>query len=107
MLTPGIYKAGLNPIEGEAVVEAALNFMRTDPYRSLGIVAMNKSQSDFINERLQYAIARDKKATEYVERWNAERGWSRGVLRQEPRKRAGRRTRRDFHIDGLRSTGTR
>ncbi|MBY5651777.1 DUF4011 domain-containing protein [Rhizobium leguminosarum] len=72
--TSGIYKAGLNPIEGEAVVEAALNFMKTDPNRSLGIVAMNKSQSDFINERLQYAIARDKKATDYVERWNAERG---------------------------------
>jgi len=72
--TSGIYKAGLNPIEGETVVEAALSFMRTDPHRSLGIVAMNKSQSDFINERLQYAIARDKRATEYVERWTAERG---------------------------------
>ncbi len=72
--TSGIYKAGLNPIEGEAVVEAALDFMKTDPHRSLGVVAMNKSQSDFINERLQYAVARDKRATEYVERWSAERG---------------------------------
>jgi superfamily I DNA and/or RNA helicase len=57
--TFGIYKAGLNPVEADAVVEAALSFMRSDKHRSLGIVAINKAQADYINERLQYAIARD------------------------------------------------
>jgi hypothetical protein len=36
----GRYKAGTNPIEAKAVVEAAYEFMRTDPNRSLGIVTL-------------------------------------------------------------------
>jgi hypothetical protein len=71
--TGGIYKAGVNTTEAHAVVEAALNFMRHDPSRSLGIVAVNKAQSDYINERIQYEIARDSAAGEFVDRWLHER----------------------------------
>ncbi|WP_320197094.1 DUF4011 domain-containing protein [Agrobacterium rosae] len=67
--TGGIYKAGVNTTEAHAVVEAALTFMRHDVDRSLGIVAVNKAQSDYINERLQYEIARDSAAGEFVDRW--------------------------------------
>lgn len=71
--TGGIYKAGVNTTEAHAVVEAALAFMRHDSRRSLGVVAVNKAQADYINERLQYEIARDKAAGEYVDRWQHER----------------------------------
>ncbi|MDM9621105.1 DUF4011 domain-containing protein [Rhizobium sp. S96] len=71
--TGGIYKAGVNTNEAHAVVEAALEFMTHDATRSLGIVAVNKAQSDYINERLQYEIARNKAASDYVDRWLSER----------------------------------
>ncbi len=71
--TRGIYKAGVNTTEAHAVVEAALAFMRHDSRRSLGVVAVNKAQADYINERLQYEIARDRAAGEYVDRWLHER----------------------------------
>ncbi|ULJ72984.1 DUF4011 domain-containing protein [Rhizobium gallicum] len=71
--TGGIYKAGVNTTEAHAVVEAALSFMRHDAERSLGIVAVNKAQADYINERLQYEIARDRAAGDYVDRWLHER----------------------------------
>ncbi|MER9612174.1 DUF4011 domain-containing protein [Mesorhizobium sp. M0312] len=67
--TNGIYKAGLNDIEAHNVVEHALVLMRKHPERSLGIVAVNKSQAEHIRELLDYQIARDKIAFEYVERW--------------------------------------
>jgi superfamily I DNA and/or RNA helicase len=42
----GRYKAGTNPIEAKAMVDAALEFMRTDPDRSLGVVpTANASQT--------------------------------------------------------------
>jgi hypothetical protein len=69
----GIYKAGLNTVEAQSVVDSALEFMRSDPTRSLGVVAVNKAQAEFINERLQYEIARDKTASDYVDRWLHER----------------------------------
>ncbi|MEH6691127.1 MAG: DUF4011 domain-containing protein [Pseudorhizobium pelagicum] len=71
--TGGLYKTGLNTTEAHAVVEAALQFMRSDPNRSLGIVAVNKAQAEYINERLQYEIARDKIAGDFVDRWLSER----------------------------------
>ncbi|MER8683958.1 DUF4011 domain-containing protein [Mesorhizobium sp. M1405] len=69
METNGIYKAGLNDIEAHKVVEHALALMRKHPERSLGIVAVNKSQAEHIRELLDYQIARDKTAFDYVEHW--------------------------------------
>jgi transcription elongation GreA/GreB family factor len=71
--TGGIYKAGVNTTEAHAVVEAALDFMRRDAGRSLGVVAVNKAQAEYINERIQYEITRDRSATDYVDRWLTER----------------------------------
>ena len=42
----GRYKAGTNPVEAKAMVEAALEFMRSDPNRSLGIVTLNQKQME-------------------------------------------------------------
>jgi very-short-patch-repair endonuclease len=65
----GRYKAGTNPLEAKAVVEAALAFMRTDPGRSLGIVTLNQKQRDLISEEFEYALAGDPHAVKYIESW--------------------------------------
>ncbi|TWH28804.1 MULTISPECIES: DUF4011 domain-containing protein [unclassified Aminobacter] len=65
----GLYKAGTNPIEARTIVDAALDFMRTDPERSLGIVTLNQKQRDLINEEFDYALNRDRHAQAYVEAW--------------------------------------
>jgi hypothetical protein len=63
----GLYSESINPIEAHAVVEAALDLMRSNPKRSLGIVAMNQKQAELIrrqmDERLRLA------ETGYEERW--------------------------------------
>src|SRR5258705_10937314 len=65
----GRYKAGTNPIEAKAVIDAALEFMRTDSDRSLGIVTLNQKQRDLISEELEYAVANDKRVQRYIEAW--------------------------------------
>ncbi|PPQ44131.1 DUF4011 domain-containing protein [Rhodopseudomonas palustris] len=65
----GLYKAGTNPIEAREVVSAALEFMRTDPNRSLGIVTLNQKQRDLIAEELEYALTDDRQAQAYIEAW--------------------------------------
>jgi hypothetical protein len=65
----GRYKAGTNPIEAKAVIDAALEFMRTDPDRSLGIVTLNQKQRDLINEEFEYTVANDKRVQRYIEAW--------------------------------------
>jgi len=65
----GRYKAGTNPAEAKAMVEAALEFMRVDPNRSLGLVTLNQKQRDLIGEELEYALANNPQALKYVETW--------------------------------------
>ncbi|MBI3676293.1 MAG: GreA/GreB family elongation factor [Proteobacteria bacterium] len=65
----GLYKAGTNPTEARVIVEAALEFMRTDSERSLGIVTLNQKQRDLISEEFEYALSRDRRAQEYIETW--------------------------------------
>lgn len=69
----GLYKAGTNPKEAEEMVKAALEFMRTDPDRSLGIVTLNQKQRDLIAEEFEYALSRDQCAQAYVEEWKTRR----------------------------------
>ena len=65
----GRYKAGTNPIEAKAIVEAAFEFMRTDPDRSLGIVTLNQKQRDLISEEFEYALGSNQHALKYMESW--------------------------------------
>ena len=65
----GLYRAGTNPIEARAVVDAILEFMRSDPNRSLGVVTLNQRQRDLIREELEYALATDTSAQAYVDTW--------------------------------------
>jgi transcription elongation GreA/GreB family factor len=66
----GRYKAGTNPIEAKAVVEAAIEFMHNDPDRSLGIVTLNQKQRELIKEEFDYAIANDRRVQKYIEAWD-------------------------------------
>jgi very-short-patch-repair endonuclease len=65
----GVYEAGLNRNEAEAVTEAAQEFMRCFPKRSLGIVAMNKPQQELIQKMLDELFATDVEAESYRLRW--------------------------------------
>lgn len=65
----GIYKSGTNAIEARFMVDAALEFMRTDPNRSLGIVTLNQKQRDLIIEEFEQALNKDTVAAAYVEAW--------------------------------------
>jgi hypothetical protein len=68
--TGGVYKASLNEIEGNAVVKAAVEFMKSHPKESLGVVAVNAKQADFIREQLDKHVADDAEAAAYVQAWN-------------------------------------
>lgn len=67
----GTYQAQVrvNRKEITAVTEAALRFMQEHPQRSLGIVALNQAQRDALEEELDRAIAKDRAAQRYLERW--------------------------------------
>jgi hypothetical protein len=65
----GRYKAGTNPIEAKALIDAALESMHTDPDRSLGIVTLNQKQRDLISEEFDYAVSGDKRVQQYVDSW--------------------------------------
>jgi very-short-patch-repair endonuclease len=68
-LVAGRYKAGTNPIEAKAIVETTLEYMRTDPDRSLGIVTLNQKQRDLISEEFEYALGSNPHAVKYIEAW--------------------------------------
>jgi transcription elongation GreA/GreB family factor len=65
----GLYKSGTNAVEARTLVDAALEFMRIDANRSLGIVTLNQKQRDLIREELDQAVAADPRAQDYIERW--------------------------------------
>jgi very-short-patch-repair endonuclease len=67
--TCGTYDSGLNEIEGKEVVAAAIKFMRGYPAQSLGIVAVNAKQAEFIREQLDRECANDESAAAYVQKW--------------------------------------
>jgi very-short-patch-repair endonuclease len=65
----GRYKAGTNPIEAQALIDAAVEFMRRDPDRSLGIVTLNQKQRDLILEEFEFAIAKHRHIQKYIDEW--------------------------------------
>jgi very-short-patch-repair endonuclease len=65
----GVYEAGLNRIEAEAIVEAAQDLMHRFAEKSLGIVAMNKTQQELIQKMMDELFATDVEAEAYRLRW--------------------------------------
>ncbi|WP_456707986.1 AAA domain-containing protein [Bradyrhizobium sp. USDA 4452] len=65
----GRYKAGTNPVEAKAMIDAIIEFMKTDPDRSLGVVTLNQKQRDLIIEEFEYAIANSRSVQKYMDTW--------------------------------------
>jgi len=65
----GTYAASSNMDEIQAVVKAALTFMRRYPERSLGIATMNQVQKDLIESEMDRAFIENFHATTYREKW--------------------------------------
>jgi very-short-patch-repair endonuclease len=65
----GTYEAGLNRTEAETITGAAQEFMQQFPKRSMGIVAMNKSQQELIQKMMDELFATNVEAEAYRLRW--------------------------------------
>lgn len=65
----GIYESGVNEIEGRAVIKGALEFMKSCPDQSLGMVAVNAKQAEFIREELDREAAADENVAAYMQKW--------------------------------------
>ncbi|MDR1607273.1 MAG: hypothetical protein LBT38_02535, partial [Deltaproteobacteria bacterium] len=67
----GLYKTGVNPIEAEAMVKAALKFMADFPDLSLGLVTLNIKQMELIRVKMDFELAQNAKARAYIARWSS------------------------------------
>jgi len=69
----GIYtqKPSINQSEIQAVVTSAIEFMTLHPSRSLGIVTMNKAQSEILQQEMDRAFLKNDKVDEYLRKWEA------------------------------------
>lgn len=65
----GRYKAGTNPVEAKAMIDAIVEFMQTNPDRSLGVVTLNQKQRDLIIEEFEYAVANSRSVQKYMDTW--------------------------------------
>ena len=65
----GTYVSNSNMDEVEALVRAALDFMRKYPGRSLGIATMNQVQRDLIEMEMDRAFIEHRYADEYRTKW--------------------------------------
>lgn len=68
----GVYSAGTNPKEADAVVQAVAEFMAAFPNQSLGVVAVNSKQAELIREQLDGLFASEPAAEAYRARWEPE-----------------------------------
>ena len=65
----GLYSNGTNPIEASFLADAAIDFMHKHKEMSLGIVLLNQRQRDLVMDELNFKIAQDSVAREYIEYW--------------------------------------
>ncbi len=66
----GHYSARTNAEEAKICAQAAIEFMRHSPDRSLGIVALNRPQADLIQLELDRLIHDNEDAARYQARWS-------------------------------------
>ena len=70
----GIYKDRRNVAEAHRVVESVLEHVLKYPDQSLGIVTLNQTQRDLIEELLDKKFRTFSEASGFVDRWESE-GW--------------------------------
>lgn len=67
---PGVYSARTNVIEARVCAQAAVEYMKRHPKRSLGIVALNKPQAELIELEIDRLIDQHTHAQEYRAYWD-------------------------------------
>ena len=70
----GIYKDRQNIPEAQRLVDAVLEHMLTRGEESLGVVTLNQTQRELIEELLDRKLREFDEAQEYITKWDAE-GW--------------------------------
>jgi very-short-patch-repair endonuclease len=65
----GLYSKGTNPEEAKVMIDAAVNFMRNNPQKSLGVVVLNQKQRDLLLEEFNFVLANDSSVQRYVDSW--------------------------------------
>ena len=74
-LSNGLYRSGngqssgINIPEADLLIEHAISHMQQKSNQSLGIVAINKAQSELINQKLEHKIAQSQSAQKYLSSW--------------------------------------
>ena len=71
----GIYSSGTNEKEAKVMVDAMMKFIKEKQDKSLGVVLLNKKQSDLLNtewERAKHEHLDARYAREYEEKWETE-----------------------------------
>jgi hypothetical protein len=64
---------GFNQKEAERVVQEAINIMKTQPDKSLGIATMNIKQRDFIEKVFELEVSKHAEAKQYLAYWQKEK----------------------------------
>lgn len=62
---------GINEKERDAIVDDIVEFMQTRRDESLGVVAMNKQQTEIIEYAFQQVVEKDPSIQDYVDHWKA------------------------------------
>ncbi|WP_165922943.1 DUF4011 domain-containing protein [Sulfurirhabdus autotrophica] len=70
----GIYKDRQNLPEAQRVVAAVLEHMMKYPEESLGVVTLNQTQRDLIEDLLEKSLRNIDEADEFISKWEAD-GW--------------------------------
>ncbi|MGM0681481.1 MAG: DUF4357 domain-containing protein, partial [Thermodesulfobacteriota bacterium] len=70
----GYYRGHMNVPEARRVAKDAINFMARHPDRSLGVVAMNKKQTELIQDEVNRILSRDHAAYNYISHWEDKEG---------------------------------
>ena len=73
-VTDGIYKDRQNRIEAERVVDAVLEHFLSCPLESLGVVTLNQTQRELIEELLEKKLKLFPEGQKYLDQWNID-GW--------------------------------
>jgi very-short-patch-repair endonuclease len=60
---------GTNPIEAQVAIDEAVECMRLQPERSIGIVATNLAQADLIREQISQSEQKFEHVRDYMDRW--------------------------------------
>ena len=62
-------REGVNTIEANKIKEAILEFMRTSPELSLGVVTLNQTQRDLLLEEISLLVNNHPEVADYIANW--------------------------------------